>query len=64
MKPLITNAQYFKNSLFVYVITYTDIVAMSAWPSGCKKWKQAIDYQGCQPVNEKLSDPPNKIIVF
>jgi hypothetical protein len=23
-----------------------------------------IDYQGCQPVNEKLSDQPNKIITF
>jgi len=25
---------------------------------------QAIDYQVWQPLNEKLSDPPNRIIVF
>jgi hypothetical protein len=28
------------------------------------KLTQTVDYQGCQPLNEKLQDQPNKRIIF
>ena len=37
---------------------------MSAWPSIYKKKWQKIDYRVFQPLNEKFSDQPNKIIAF
>jgi hypothetical protein len=36
---------------------------MSAWPS-CYNVTQTINYQGCHPTREKLSDQPNKIFFF
>lgn len=65
---LLTTSRYSKTCVkgvfLENVITCPDIVAMSAWPSIYKKKWQKIDNRGFQPLNEKLSDQPNKIIAF
>jgi len=53
---LIANSHYFHKcieTVFFFVSLMT-----------CSNDVDIIDYQGCQPANEKLSDQPNKIITF